>query len=311
MSNLERFCLSLLSSTSSGPLKKPELEKFRHYELGLVFKTNYHFMSKTKLVPQSNVRFITICDGYFMLVEPLKDQTTIYKLVFDSSFGHEDLTRVVRIDKITQFCQQFESVVCHVAGHFIADYTVFKLPGCTRVQTLSINSKSSCPVDDSVLISFSSEDSVAFLWRWSGREYKLIHHHELSKNAKGCRLAQKSLFYANSVLFVTGNNQFNLLCVHSKDDLRYASRTYFYKAKEDVTQPRKPSQKGNRQRSSTAIVEFRQTRHARQIIVLDSVGRVSLVTLTAFSNLTSSHPESTKNSSQVRDPQSIQAMRTI
>ena len=79
ISGLEQFCLEAFESELT---KKVDLLKFRKFDMQEIYRTSYR---GSTVIPKSNIRLMTISDGFFMLVQPLKDHSMVYQIERDPS----------------------------------------------------------------------------------------------------------------------------------------------------------------------------------------------------------------------------------
>ena len=76
VSGFEQFCTEVFESEV---MEKIEMPKFRKFQLKEIFRSKY-----APDIPQKNVRLLDIAVGYFMLVEPNKETSTLFHI-------HKDL----------------------------------------------------------------------------------------------------------------------------------------------------------------------------------------------------------------------------
>lgn len=157
--------------------------------------------------------------------------------------------------------------MCHIPGYFIADYTVFALPACHIVQTLSIDISASCPISNILMVSFSTQNSNGYLWQWNGHAYELrssweIYYRNLTDNVLNNNFitqAQQCKFFENSVYVLQCHRNIHKIKVDI-NDLRYCTKNRLRRNLKDLK----------------CIIDFKQTNQADRLILLEEDGRISV-----------------------------------
>ena len=91
VSGIEQYCSDVFKSEL---MEKIELTKFCKFEMKEIYRSKFG-----PEIPQNNIRLLTITDGFFMLVEPYKDQSTLYHIDRDPV----DNSKIKRIRMINSF----------------------------------------------------------------------------------------------------------------------------------------------------------------------------------------------------------------